>query len=260
MSVIAVIPARYGSTRFAGKPLATISGLPMIQRVYENARGCSLVDRVIVATDSDVIAAVVKKFGGEVCMTAATHQTGTDRIAEAMRHYDSGLIVNMQGDEPLLPPNAISEALQPMLEDQSIPMGTLKTCIRDRDDITNTNVVKVVTNEQGFALYFSRLPIPCNPGNDPSVRLFRHVGLYVYTRKFLMTFAGLRQTMLERTERLEQLRALEHGYPIRVVETEYYPVGVDVPEDIQRVERILSATGSAAACGMQPDSCGVCKQ
>jgi len=239
MNVLAVIPARYGSTRFAGKPLALICGKPMIQRVYENARGCALVDRVIVATDSVAIAEVVSGFGGEVCMTAATHQTGTDRIAEAVQHHDARLIVNIQGDEPLLPSGAIAEAVMPMLADETISMGTLKTRIREGDDITSKNVVKVVTNKQGFALYFSRLPIPDNAGGHAPVILFRHVGLYVYTKKFLMMFAGLPQTMLEKSERLEQLRALEHGYPIRVVETDYYPVGVDVPEDIQRVEQIL---------------------
>jgi len=240
MDILAVIPARYGSTRFAGKPLALICGKPMIQRVYENARGCTLVDHVIVATDSAVIAEVVNNFGGESCMTASEHQTGTDRIAEAIQNYDARLIVNIQGDEPLLPPAAITEALIPMLDDKTIPMGTLKTRIREKNDITDKNVVKVVTNMQGLALYFSRFPIPYNADDHSPVTMFRHVGLYVYTKEFLMTYAKLPQTMLEKSERLEQLRALEHGYPIRVVETDYYPVGVDVPEDIKRIEGILS--------------------
>jgi len=236
VSVTVVIPARYGSTRFAGKPLAMICGKMMIQRVYENAAACPLVDRVVVATEHEAVAAAVAGFGGCVCMTSPNHATGTDRIAEAVRNDDADIIVNVQGDEPLLPPEAIETAIHPILRESTIQMTTLKTRIRNPDEVHNPNVVKVVTDRNGFALYFSRAPIPCAVSHEPDVCWYRHVGLYAYTRRFLETFAALPQTQLEKAERLEQLRALEHGYPIRVVETDYEPVGVDVPEDIVLVE------------------------
>ncbi|MCX8044291.1 MAG: 3-deoxy-manno-octulosonate cytidylyltransferase [Desulfobacterota bacterium] len=239
MKVIAVIPARYGSTRFKGKPLAMICGKPMVQYVYENAVRCKIVDRVVVATDDETIQKVVEGFGGEVFITKATHETGTDRVAEVARHYQAQFIVNLQGDEPLLPPTAIEDAVLPLLEDNRIVMSTLKTKLRDQCEATNPNIVKVVTDHHGYALYFSRSPIPYHYEDADRVVFFRHIGLYVYTRAFLMTFTQLPQTKLEKAERLEQLRALEHGYRIRVVETAYSPIGVDVPEDIEHVERIL---------------------
>lgn len=240
MKVVAVIPARYGSTRFRGKPLALLCGKPMIQWVYEHAAGCSLVNRVVVATDSKEIADVVQGFGGKIRMTAGTHETGTDRVAETVRDISADIIVNVQGDEPLLPAAAITEAVTPLLNDMKIPMGTLKTKIRDIDDITNPNVVKVVTDSRDFALYFSRSPIPYAASTDDSIAVYRHVGLYVYSRDFLMKFTGLPRSPLEKTEKLEQLRALEHGYPVKVTETDYYPIGVDVPDDVARVEKLLA--------------------
>lgn len=240
VKVLAVIPARYGSTRFEGKPLALICGRPMIQHVYEHVRECSLINRVIVATDSEAIAKTVHGFGGETCMTSPSHASGTDRVAEVAQRYDADIVVNVQGDEPLLPARALAEALQPMLENASLPMATLKTKIENHTDLNNPNVVKVVTDQNGFALYFSRSAIPFGFDAVRDRIWFRHIGLYVYTRPFLMTFAQLPQTMLEKVERLEQLRVLEHGYRMQVVETTYNPVGVDIPDDIIRVERILA--------------------
>jgi len=239
MKVVAVIPARYGSTRFAGKPLAMICGKPMIQRVYENASSCGLIDAAVIATDDERIAEAAAQFGAEVRITASTHATGTDRIAEAVKNIDAALIVNVQGDEPLLPQEAIQQAVLPLMEDSTIPMGTLKTKITDPADFTNSNVVKVVTDCSGFALYFSRSPIPYGRAEKAGAAVFRHIGLYVYKKEFLLTFAELPQTPLEKAESLEQLRALEYGYRIKVAETNYQPVGVDVPDDICRVEKLL---------------------
>jgi 3-deoxy-manno-octulosonate cytidylyltransferase (CMP-KDO synthetase) len=239
MKVVAVIPARYDSTRFRGKPLAVICGKPMIQWVYENAVKCNMIDRVIVATDNPGIVNVVKGFGGEVCITASTHETGTDRIAEVSKDVDAQIIINVQGDEPLLSSEAIEEAVVPLLNDKTIPMGTLKTRIREKEDISNPDIVKVVTDFRDFALYFSRSPIPFVRSGGSDTVFFRHIGLYVYRKDFLLKFTGLPKSPLEKAESLEQLRALEHGYHIKVKETDYYPVGVDVPGDIPRVEKLM---------------------
>ncbi|MDY0261189.1 3-deoxy-manno-octulosonate cytidylyltransferase [Syntrophotalea acetylenica] len=247
MSIIAVIPARFASSRFPGKPLAVILGKTMIQRVYERAAQARCIDRVVVATDDCRIAEEVRRFGGEVRMTRADHATGTDRLAEVAEGLDAQLVVNVQGDEPLIDPRMIDAAVAPLVENPNIPMGTLKTPLSTWQEYMDPNVVKVVTDGQGFALYFSRAPIPCprdieiqNSGSLPaSVVLFRHVGLYVYRRDFLLEFARLPTTPLENLEKLEQLRALEHGHPIRVVETELVSLGVDTPEDLARVEQYL---------------------
>lgn len=241
MKVVAVIPARYDSTRFRGKPLAVICGKPMVQWVYENAVKCNMIDRVIVATDNPGIADVVKGFGGEVCITASTHETGTDRIAEVSKDVDAQIIINVQGDEPLLPSEAIEEAVVPLLNDKTILMGTLKTKIREKEDIANPDIVKVVTDSRDFALYFSRSPIPFIKSRGSDTVFFRHIGLYVYRKDFLLKFTGLPQSPLEKAESLEQLRALEHGYNIKVKETDYYPVGVDVPDDVSRVEKLMKS-------------------
>ena len=245
MQITAVIPARYGSTRFPGKPLAGICGKTMIQRVYENARQCSLVGRVVVATDSDEIARAVKQFGGEVCMTSNMHETGTDRIAEAAQKLDADLIVNVQGDEPLLQPQAIELAVKPLLINRQISMGTLKAAIKSEQDIENPNIVKVVTDTSGRALYFSRSAIPFVRSRQTDLLMYRHIGLYVYRRDFLLQLTGLPQSMLEKAESLEQLRALEYGFCIHVAETDYEPVSVDVPEDIAKVEHALRRQGRA---------------
>jgi 3-deoxy-manno-octulosonate cytidylyltransferase (CMP-KDO synthetase) len=246
MRVTAVIPARYASTRFPGKPLADLGGKPMIQWVCEGAARCSLVDRVLVATDDARIADAVAAFGGTAVMTRADHPTGTDRLAEVAAGLDSDLIVNVQGDEPLIDPLMIEAAVRPLLADASIPMGTLKTPLTSLEEFHNPNVVKVVTGRQGFALYFSRAPIP-HPrdfADQLSTRwrelaTAKHVGLYVYRRDFLLAFPRLAPTPLEEQEKLEQLRALEHGHRIFVAETALSVQGVDTPEDLERVRKLL---------------------
>lgn len=215
----------------------------MIEHVYRRAAASPAVDAVIVATDDERVRRAVESFGGLAWMTRADHRSGSDRLAEVAALLECDLIVNVQGDEPLLVPEMISEAVAPLAADRSIPMGTLCRRIDDPADFTNPNVVKVAVDRAGFALYFSRSPIPyardATPGAAPS-RAFKHIGLYVYQRAFLLAFAGLAPTPLEQTESLEQLRALEHGYRIRAVETSHDSVGVDTPADLDRVRRLVA--------------------
>jgi len=239
MKIAAIIPARYESTRFRGKPLVPICGKPMIQWVYEAARQCDFIDQVFIATDHEGIRAAAEAFGARVCMTAATHATGTDRVAEAAESLDAHIVINLQGDEPLIEPEAIRQAVTPLLEDSSIVMGTLKTRIMDERDLGNPHVVKVVTDAKDCALYFSRSPIPFMNNTNSAAAAYRHIGLYVFRKDFLRTFTRLQQTALEQSENLEQLRALEHGYRIKVPTTSYQPIGVDTPDDIIRVENML---------------------
>ncbi len=244
-NIIAVIPARYGSTRFPGKSLALIQGKPMIQWVYERTKRSKLVDRVLVATDDDRIMRAVAAFGGEAVMTSPDHPTGTDRIAEVARGLDCGIIVNVQGDEPLIEPAMIDEAIGPLVNDAAIPMGTVCKQIDSAEEAFDPNVVKVVLDEQGFALLFSRAPIPWDRDAWAGKRsldeltlttsLYKHIGLYVYRREFLLRYASLPQTRLETVEKLEQLRALGHGYRIRAVITEYESFGVDIPGDLSKI-------------------------
>lgn len=245
MRVTAVIPARYASTRFVGKPLADIMGKPMVQHVYERASRAALVSEVIVATDDKRIESAVKAFGGRVIMTSPDHETGTDRLAEVAEGLDADLIVNVQGDEPLIEPAMIDQAIAPLLADSSILMGTLKSRVRNLHDFLSPNVVKVITDSSGFALYFSRSPLPFfrDKWNDlkdeafDSGRLlcYKHVGIYVYRREFLIRLARMPQTHLECAEKLEQLRVLENGHRIRVAETEHESIGVDSPQDLDKV-------------------------
>ena len=245
MKVVAILPARYGSTRFPGKPLVDIAGKPMIQHVYERTAQTRSIDRVIVATDDERIAAAVESFGGEVQMTRDDHPSGTDRLAEVAGRIEADLIVNVQGDEPLIDPVMIESAVAPLLADPAIEMGTLMTRITDLEEYDNPNVVKVVTDRAGFALYFSRASIP--HGRDLSVGVvpdlsYKHIGLYIYQRDFLLKYPKLPETPLEQLEKLEQLRALEHGHRIRVVETDRQSIGVDVPSDVDRVLQLLAAS------------------
>jgi len=249
MRITALIPARFASTRFEGKALADIQGKPMVQHVYERAARAGLVSEVIVATDDERIAAAVKAFGGRVEMTAQTHETGTDRLAEVAARLDSDIIVNVQGDEPLIEPAMIDEAIRPLTLDSSIKMGTLKTRIKTLHDFLSPNVVKVITDREGFALYFSRSPLPNfrDKWNDlkdeafESGRLlcYKHIGIYVYRRDFLLQFAKMSPTYLEMAEKLEQLRALENGFRIKVEETKYESIGVDTPADLEKVMECL---------------------
>ncbi len=244
-TIIAVIPARYGSTRFPGKALVPIEGRPMIQWVYERAKRSRLINRVVVATDDERIRRTVLAFGGEAVMTLSSHATGTDRIAEVATALSCDIVVNVQGDEPLIRPEMIDQAIAPLADDPSIPMGTLCRKIDDPREAFDPNVVKVVFDKNGFALYFSRAPIPWDrdrwAGKQSFTELtldgtlYKHVGLYVFRRDFLLHYAGMPQTALERIEKLEQLRALEHGHRIKVVVTEHESFGVDIPEDLGKI-------------------------
>lgn len=242
MKVIGIIPARYGSTRFEGKPLAEIAGKPMIQHVYERARQARLLEEVIVATDDERIRAAVEGFGGKVAMTRSDHPTGTDRLAEVAGGLDVEIVCNVQGDEPLIDPGAIDAAIQPLLDDPSIPMSTLMAPITEERDLNDPNCVKMVVDRDGFALYFSRSLIPYpRDGRTEGRTFYYHPGLYVYRREFLLTYAALPPAPLEQIESLEQLRALENGYRIKCVETGYRPVAVDTPEDLERVRALMGS-------------------
>jgi 3-deoxy-manno-octulosonate cytidylyltransferase (CMP-KDO synthetase) len=246
MAVVAIIPARYDSTRFPGKPLALLGGKPMIQHVYENTSRTPGLDRVIVATDDRRIFEAANNFGAEAMMTSAKHLSGTDRLAEVARKIRAEWMINVQGDLPFIRPQTILRTLGPLKRNRSIPMGTARTPIVERDEWLNPNVVKVVTDRQGFALYFSRAPIPyarddgIPAGNwTGKVLGYRHVGIYVYRRDFLLKFAAMRPTALEQSEKLEQLRALSNGYRIRVADVEEPAVEVDTPHDLQKAEAYL---------------------
>ncbi len=246
--VAVVIPARYASTRFPGKPLVEIAGITMIERVYRQALKAQLVSEVIVATDDERIFSTVKRFGGNVLMTRNDHPTGTDRLAEvATLRPEIDIVVNVQGDEPCIDPSTIDQAVRPLLEDSSVDMSTICARITERDEITNNTVVKVVRAGNGNALYFSRLPIPYYRENDDSVQqeYFAHIGLYVYRKDILLKMASLTPTPLEKAEALEQLRALENGICIRVVEVSKRSPAVDRPEDLKHVERALHAASQA---------------
>jgi 3-deoxy-manno-octulosonate cytidylyltransferase (CMP-KDO synthetase) len=251
MNIIAVIPARYASTRFPGKALAEIGNKPMIQHVYERTARASLVTGVIVATDDERIQQAVTAFGGICRMTQHDHETGTDRLAEVAASLEADIIVNVQGDEPLIEPEMIDQAIRPLLVDPSIKMGTLKTRIRCLHDFLSPNVVKVVTDRDDNALYFSRSPLPFfrdkwkdlkdESFSSGKLLCHKHVGLYVYRRDFLLEFAAMTPTFLEISEKLEQLRALENGVAIRVVETGFESIGVDTPDDLAKArERFKS--------------------
>lgn len=240
-SVLAVIPARYASTRLPGKPLAMISGRPMIQHVVERVKRAQTVSRVVVATDDKRIEAAVVAFGGEAVLTRADHLTGTDRVAEVAAHISAAIYVNVQGDEPLVDPGIVDAVVAAMLEDDSIQIGTPCSAILRAGDIMDPNVTKVVRDFEGNGLYFSHAPIPWvrDTGDTVTARHWKHIGIYAFRRDVLLEIPTLPPGELERVEKLEQLRWLENGFRIRVVETEYDAVSVDVPADIERVEKIL---------------------
>lgn len=251
MAVVAIIPARFGSTRFPGKPLAMIGGKPMIQHVYESARKARGLDRVLVATDDRRIESAVRNFGGEVVMTSKEHVSGTDRLAEVARKIRADWVVNVQGDLPFIRSETIGRAVGPLRRDRSIAMGTARTPIYRHDEWLNPNVVKVVTDAKGFALYFSRAAIPFArangaPSADSGERVWghRHIGIYVYRRDFLLKFSRLRPAPLERTEGLEQLRALAYGHRIRVADVHEPSVEVDTPEDLAKAEAFFRQHGN----------------
>jgi 3-deoxy-manno-octulosonate cytidylyltransferase (CMP-KDO synthetase) len=249
MTAVIVIPARYDSTRFPGKPLAPLKGKPVIQHVYENSRGSLLSREVIVATDSETIFEKVLSFGGKAVMTSRDHESGTDRIAEVARSLRCDIIVNVQADEPLIRPEMIDDVIG-LLSDEKADMGTLVKEIQNPEEVIDPNVVKAVFTQDGFALYFSRAPIPYHRDKWKDLdrfeiqrskfNVFKHIGIYSYRRDVLIKLAGMKPSRLEEREKLEQLRALENGFMIKVKETSSETIGVDTPQDLERVERWLS--------------------
>jgi 3-deoxy-manno-octulosonate cytidylyltransferase (CMP-KDO synthetase) len=229
-----IIPVRYQSERFPGKPLALIKGKPMIQRVYEAAAKARLLSELIIATDDKRISDLATNLGAEVRMTSTSHLSGTDRAAEVAEQTKMPIIINIQGDEPLLREEMIDELVQ-TLQDESIPMATLAARVNDINLLKDSNTVKVVVDKKGFALYFSRSPLPFQAADY----FFQHIGIYGYQKDFLLAFSQMKQTRLEKTENLEQLRALENGFKIKVIETPFLTIGVDSPQDIIKVEKYL---------------------
>ncbi len=253
-SIVAIIPARYASSRLPGKPLIEIAGKPMVLHVVERALKAPSISRVIVATDDRRVLNTVIAAGAEAVMTSPDHATGTDRLAEVASQLEAEIIVNVQGDEPLIEPATIEAAVAPLIANHSLVMSTTCEPIESVEDVLKPNIVKVVMDREGFALYFSRHPIPflraetliagsveaALRANPELLKLYaKHTGLYVYRRAFLLTFARLEPTPLERAESLEQLRALEHGYQIKVVKVAHRSIGVDTPEDLELVRRLM---------------------
>lgn len=244
MTAVGVIPARYAAARFPGKPLVPIAGLPMVRRVWEGASGAKSLRAVIVATDDQRIADVCRSFGAPVVMTSPDHPTGTDRLAEVALGLDDELIVNIQGDEPLIQGFVIDAAVEALRDDPDAPMSTV-VHRADPDALDDPNRVKVVIDRRGNALYFSRRCIPARRSDTHEPSYWQHVGIYAYRRAFLLEFIGLEPTPLERSEELEQLRALEHGYRIRCATVAgWSAISVDVPDDVARVEARLREKGS----------------
>ncbi len=242
INVLGIIPARYASTRFAGKVLANILGKPMLQHVWERSKQCKLLDDLIIACDDERVEKVARKFGAKVILTAKGHTSGSDRLTEIVNDLDVRVVVNIQADEPLIHFTMIGDVSAALLADESLVMSTLMKKIDNKEEYSDPNVVKVVVDKNGFALYFSRAPIPFvrEPKNNKEAGFaYKHIGLYAYTKDFLFTFKQLPDSRLESLEKLEQLRVLEAGYRIKVLETKYDTIGVDTPEDLVRVERIL---------------------
>jgi 3-deoxy-manno-octulosonate cytidylyltransferase (CMP-KDO synthetase) len=229
--IVGIIPARFGSTRLPGKPLIDIDGKPMIQRVYEQAKKSKLLDKVFVATDDKRIFNCVINFGGEAVMTSKKHKTGTDRIYEAVNKLKADIIVNIQGDEPFISPSNIDNAIIPLIEDKKLNVSTL--AIKTKK-FNNPNIVKVVFDKNNFAIYFSRYAVPFNRENR-KIRYYKHIGLYVYRKDFLLKFAKMKQTPLEIAEKLEQLRILENGEKIKVIITNKDSASIDTLEDIKNI-------------------------
>ena len=231
----AIIPARYKSQRFPGKALANILGKPVIERVYENAQKAKLIEQIIIATDDERIAETAQKIRAHVRMTSPLHNSGTDRVAEVAQDVSTPIIINIQGDEPLIKGEMI-DSLVLALQSESIPMASMMMKITNLELINEPDIVKVVIDREGFALYFSRSPLPFSPGDF----FFKHIGIYGYQKNFLLKFIELKPSRMEKIEKLEQLRALENGYRIKMVETEHSTLSVDNPQDIIRIEEFLA--------------------
>lgn len=242
MKTVAIIPCRYASKRFEGKPLAPIQGKPMIQRVYERVKQAAFLKDVVVATDDERIYACVEGFGGRVLMTAPTHRSGSDRVAEAAQELgleDEDIVINVQGDQPALDPQCLPEVVLPLTENPEVVMATLVYRIHDLAEIEDPNNVKCVFDKEYFALYFSRSPLPFDRDGSSSLDVFKHIGIYAYRKHFLDKFTSLPQGRLEAIEKLEQLRVIEHGFRIKIVETTHESKEVDIPEDVHKLEAVL---------------------
>lgn len=241
MSVLVVIPARYGSVRFPGKPLALLQGKPVIQHVYEQVTRAKRVDEIVVATDHERIAEAVKQFRGRAVMTSPGARSGTERVAEVAARSRATVVINVQGDEPLIQADMVEQLADYLGRERAVPMASLMTSLNDEQEGHSPHIVKVVVDRSNFALYFSRSPIPFvrDAGRRPMPRFYKHLGIYGYQRAFLLRFSSLESTTLEQLEQLEQLRALEHGVRIKMLETVHDTIGVDTPDDLQRVERRL---------------------
>lgn len=258
MRTIGIIPARWKSQRFEGKVLAKLNGKPLIQHVWERAKESKVLDDLIIAADNDEVIKAVQAFGGKAVYTSKDQPSGTDRIAEVVNPIDVEVVVNIQGDEPLIHHSMIDGLANALLEDKTVPMATVVKKITDKKEILNPNVVKVVIDKDSCALYFSRSPIPhyrrggehhsildiyswlfAHPEEGKNEFYYKHIGIYAYTKDFLFTYTNLPKSHLEEIEKLEQLRALENGYKIKTIETEFDTVGVDTPEDLRHVEEKL---------------------
>ncbi|MCK5082547.1 MAG: 3-deoxy-manno-octulosonate cytidylyltransferase [Candidatus Omnitrophica bacterium] len=240
MKIIGVIPARWASTRFEGKVLATINDKPMIQHVWERSNRSELLNDLIIACDDERVVVAAEQFGAKTVLTSKDHASGTDRIAEAIESMDGDIIVNVQGDEPLIDPAVIDALVTALVDDPSCAMGTVIKVLTAKKELKDPNVVKVVIDGEGNALYFSRSPIPYNRDDEDEVIYYKHLGIYAYRRDFLLSYKSLPKSNLEKCEQLEQLRALEFGYKIKTVVTDIETIGVDTPEDLTHVEKVLS--------------------
>ena len=241
MEAIGIIPARYGATRFEGKLLKDLCGKPVIEHVYERAKKAKLLDDLVVAADDDRIVKAVEGFGGKVVFTSKSHSTGTDRLTEVCNQIDVKIIVNIQGDEPLVQPLLIDDLVRTMQNEPGIVMATVVKKSQSVEEFKSPDVVKCVVDQKGYALYFSRSPVPTLLKLDGEKSYFyKHIGLYAYNKDFLFTFKKLPKSYLEKNERLEQLRALEAGYRIKVIETKVETVGVDTPQDLELAKTLMS--------------------
>ncbi|MCK9573856.1 MAG: 3-deoxy-manno-octulosonate cytidylyltransferase [Candidatus Omnitrophica bacterium] len=247
IDVIGVIPARYESSRLAHKLLREVCGKPLIQWAWENASKASLLDRLIIACDNVKIKEVAESFGAKVVMTSTKHQSGTDRIAEAVRDIDAKIVINIQADEPIMHQSTIDSLAREMINNPATLMATVRKKIEADEDTNNPNVVKLICDKNDFAIYFSRYPIPYYRDGSIEKKYYKHLGIYAYTKDFLYTFKNLPSSFLENAERLEQLRAIEAGHKIKVIETKFESIGVDTEEDLQKVETVLNERKSKNA-------------
>lgn len=243
MDAIGIIPARYNATRFEGKLLADLCGKPVIQHTWENAKKSKSIEDLIIATDDKRIYNCSKGFGAKVIYTSKAHKSGSDRLTEVVSSIDTKIIVNIQADEPFIHPTMITDVVSSILDDGSIDMATICHKIKNKEELLDPNVVKVVMDRKGFALYFSRQVIPYSSSHEPKVSShYKHIGLYAYTKDFLFTFKSLPQSRLEKVEKLEQLRVIENGYKIKLIETKFDTIGIDTPEDLVKATELIKGS------------------